>query len=44
MKTFPLVNRGRKSRVEDTANSQMNVSVCGHGMFIMGVNMMLKRR
>lgn len=44
MKTFPLVNRGRKSRVEDAANSQMNVSVCGRGMFIMGVNMMLKRR
>lgn len=44
MKTFPLVNRGRKSRVEDTTEPQKNMSLCGRGMFIMGVNMLLKRR
>ncbi|GAA6217349.1 high affinity cAMP-specific 3',5'-cyclic phosphodiesterase 7A isoform X1 [Lates japonicus] len=27
MKTFPLVNRGRKSRVEDTTESQKNMSL-----------------
>lgn len=36
IKTFPLVNRGRKSRVEDTTESQKNMSLCGHGMLIIG--------
>lgn len=43
MKTFPLVNRGRNSRVEDTTESQKNMSLCGRGILIMGVNMPLKR-
>ena len=36
IKTFPLVNRGRKSRVEDMTDSQKNISLCGHGMLIIG--------
>lgn len=44
MKTFPLVNRGRKNRAGDTTESQKNMSLCGRGMLIMGVNMLLKRR
>lgn len=36
MKTFPLVNRGRKSRVEDTTESQKNMSLCGRGMLMTG--------
>lgn len=36
MKTFPLVNRGRKSRVEDTTESQKNMSLCGRGMLMIG--------
>lgn len=42
MKTFPLVNRGRKSRVGDATELQKNMSLCGCGMLVMGVNMLLK--
>lgn len=44
MKTFPLVNRGRKNRVGDSTELQKNMSLCARGMLIMGVNMLLKRR
>lgn len=44
MKTFPLVNRERKTRVGDMTESQKNMSLCGRGMLVMGVNMLLKRR
>lgn len=33
---FPLVNRGRKSRVEDMSESQKNMSLCGCGMLLVG--------
>ena len=36
MKTFPLVNRGLKRRVEDTTESQKNMSLCGHGKLMIG--------
>lgn len=44
MKTFPLVNRERKTGVGDMTESQKNMSLCGRGMLLMGVNMLLKRR
>lgn len=34
----------RTCRVEDTTQSQKNMSLCGRGMLTMGVNMLLKRR